>query len=92
MREVLHKCDCNCSLRSELIEMRAIIVNQLALDHFVVVPTSFFFFFFLLMTYSYGDNWQALDKVMESPRVGRSQRSNSAFWESADVMVIEGTA
>lgn len=78
-------------MRSELIEMRAIIVNQLALDHFVVVPTSFFFFFWLV-TYSYGDNWQALDKVMESPRVGRSQRSNSAFWESADVMVNEGTA
>lgn len=71
--------------------MRAITVNQLALDNFAVVPT-FFFFFFLIVTYCYGDNWQALDKVMDSPRVGRSQSSNSVFWESADVIVNEGTA
>lgn len=42
MREVLHNVRINCSLRSELIEMRAITVNQLALDNFAVVPTSFF--------------------------------------------------
>lgn len=71
--------------------MRAITVNQLALDHFAVAP-SLFFFFFWMVTYSYGDNWQALDKVMDSPRLGRSQSSNSVFWESADVIINEGAA
>lgn len=68
--------------------MRAITVNQLGLYHFASAPSLVFW----ILSYSYRDNWQALDKVMDGLRVGRSQGGNSVFWESADVIIYGGKA